>query len=108
MDGLHAFLSVAYENNLAKFNKIRETGVDYCPMNFLKFAEFSEKLLDEQALQTTLSVFDLLPKFQEVIVLRFSTICKAQSPLVGTKYCRKGFRGRKRFVISRAGAICSQ
>ena len=67
MEGLHAFLSIVFENNLPKFNKVREAGIDYCPMNFLKFTEFSDKLFDEQALQSMLSVFDLLPKFQEVL-----------------------------------------
>ena len=66
MDGLHAFLSIAFEHNLQKFNKIREAGIDKCPMTFPKFTEFSEGLIDEQSLQTVLSVFDLLPKFQEV------------------------------------------
>lgn len=66
LDGLHALLSACYENNLAKFNKSREAGIDYCPMNFQIFSEFSRRFLDENALQTMLSTFDLLPKFQEV------------------------------------------
>jgi hypothetical protein len=67
-DGLCVFLSGCFDKNITKFNKLRDLAHERCPLTLSQFLDFSQQHLGELVLQQFLSMFDLLPKFNEVLI----------------------------------------